>query len=39
MFLSVHTIAFHLRRIFCKLDVASRAQLASLAADKARAPD
>ena len=26
MFLSVHTIAFHLRRIFCKLDLTSRVQ-------------
>ncbi len=39
MFLSSHTVAFHLRRIFCKLDVVSRAQLASLAADKARTAD
>ncbi len=39
MFLSSHTVAFHLRRIFCKLDVVSRVQLASLAADKARAAD
>jgi DNA-binding CsgD family transcriptional regulator len=36
MFLSVHTIAFHLRRVFCKLDVSSRVQLASLAAEQAR---
>jgi DNA-binding CsgD family transcriptional regulator len=36
MFLSSHTVAFHLRRIFCKLDVVSRAQLASLATDRAR---
>jgi len=36
MFLSVHTIAFHLRRVFCKLDVSSRVQLASLAAGQAR---
>ena len=35
MFLSVHTIAFHLRRVFCKLDVTSRVQLASLAAERA----
>ena len=39
MFLSSHTVAFHLRRIFCKLDVVSRVQVASLAADKARAAD
>jgi DNA-binding CsgD family transcriptional regulator len=36
MFLSVHTIAFHLRRVFCKLDVSSRVQLASLAAEQVR---
>lgn len=36
MFLSVHTIAFHLRRVFCKLDVSSRVQLAGLAAGQAR---
>jgi DNA-binding CsgD family transcriptional regulator len=35
MFLSVHTIAFHLRRVFCKLDVTSRVQLARLAAEQA----
>ena len=35
MFLSVHTIAFHLRRVFCKLDVTSRVQLARLAAERA----
>jgi len=35
MFLSVHTIAFHLRRVFCKLDVSSRVQLASMAAEQA----
>ena len=28
MFLSTHTIAFHLRHIFWKLDVSSRVQLA-----------
>jgi DNA-binding CsgD family transcriptional regulator len=39
MFLSSHTVAFHLRRTFCKLDVVSRAQLAGLAASKARTAD
>jgi len=34
MFLSTHTIAFHLRRVFCKLDLTSRVQLASLAAER-----
>jgi DNA-binding CsgD family transcriptional regulator len=38
MFLSVHTIAFHLRRVFCKLDVSSRVQLASLAAEQDGSP-
>jgi DNA-binding CsgD family transcriptional regulator len=36
MFLSVHTIAFHLRRVFGKLDVSSRVQLASLATEQVR---
>jgi DNA-binding CsgD family transcriptional regulator len=35
MFLSTHTIAFHLRHIFWKLDVSSRVQLARLAAERA----
>lgn len=39
LFLSSHTVAFHLRRVFCKLEVVSRAQLASLATDKARTAD
>lgn len=34
MFLSVHTVAFHLRHIFCKLDLTSRVQLASLVAQQ-----
>ena len=32
VFLSAHTVAFHLRHIFWKLDVSSRVQLARLAA-------
>ena len=36
MYLSIHTIAFHLRRIYCKLDVTSRVQLATLATERAR---
>ena len=36
MYLSIHTIAFHLRRIYCKLDLSSRVQLATLAAERAR---
>lgn len=40
MFLSAHTIAFHLRHIFWKLGVGSRVQLARLAAEGlAVAPD
>ena len=36
MFLSSHTIAFHLRHVFWKLDVSSRVQLARLAAERVR---
>jgi DNA-binding CsgD family transcriptional regulator len=35
MFLSVHTIAFHLHHVFCKLDINSRVQLAGLVAEHA----
>ena len=35
MFLSSHTVAFHLRHVFWKLDVSSRVQLARLAAERA----
>jgi DNA-binding CsgD family transcriptional regulator len=34
MFLSTHTVAFHLRHIYWKLDVTSRVQLARLSAGK-----
>jgi len=34
MFLSRHTVSFHLRSIFRKLDVSSRVQLARVAADR-----
>jgi DNA-binding CsgD family transcriptional regulator len=36
MFLSVHTIAFHLRHVYCKLDITSRVQLAGMVAEQAR---
>jgi DNA-binding CsgD family transcriptional regulator len=36
MFLSTHTVAFHLRHIFWKLDVSSRVQLTRLAAERVR---
>jgi DNA-binding CsgD family transcriptional regulator len=35
VFLSTHTVAFHLRHIYWKLNVGSRVQLARLAADRA----
>jgi DNA-binding CsgD family transcriptional regulator len=34
MFLSSHTVAFHLRHVFCKLGVSSRVQLARMAAEE-----
>ena len=34
MFLSTHTIAFHLRHIFWKLGITSRVQLAWIAAEQ-----
>jgi DNA-binding CsgD family transcriptional regulator len=36
MFLSSHTVAFHLRHVFWKLDVSSRVQLTRLAAERPR---
>jgi DNA-binding CsgD family transcriptional regulator len=35
MFLSAHTIAFHLRHVYWKLDITSRVQLAALVAERA----
>ncbi|MGV9325171.1 helix-turn-helix domain-containing protein [Streptosporangium sandarakinum] len=39
MFVSEHTVAFHLRQIFRKLGVRSRVELARLAALSAAGPD
>jgi DNA-binding CsgD family transcriptional regulator len=36
VFLSTHTVAFHLRHIFWKLSITSRVQLARIAAEQAR---
>ena len=36
MFISVHTVAFHLRQIFRKLSIRSRVELARLAAEQTR---
>jgi DNA-binding CsgD family transcriptional regulator len=38
VFLSTHTVAFHLRHIFWKLGITSRVQLARIAAEQATAP-
>jgi DNA-binding CsgD family transcriptional regulator len=35
IFLSTHTVAFHLRHVFWKLGVSSRVQLARMAAERA----
>jgi DNA-binding CsgD family transcriptional regulator len=37
LFLSAHTVAFHLRHIFWKLDIGSRVQLARIVAEQAPA--
>jgi DNA-binding CsgD family transcriptional regulator len=37
MFISVHTIAFHLRQVFRKLSVSSRVELTRLAVERAQA--
>jgi DNA-binding CsgD family transcriptional regulator len=34
VFLSTHTVAFHLRHIFWKLSITSRVQLARIAAEQ-----
>jgi DNA-binding CsgD family transcriptional regulator len=38
MFLSLHTVAFHLRHVFWKLGVSSRVQLTRLSAERAPEP-
>jgi DNA-binding CsgD family transcriptional regulator/tetratricopeptide (TPR) repeat protein len=38
MFISVHTVAFHLRQVFRKLAISSRVELARIAVDEGTAP-
>lgn len=36
LFISTHTVAFHLHRVFCKLGIRSRVDLAQIALEHAR---
>jgi DNA-binding CsgD family transcriptional regulator len=36
LFISTHTVAFHLRQLFCKLGIRSRVDLARIALEHAR---
>jgi DNA-binding CsgD family transcriptional regulator len=38
MFLSPHTVVFHLRQVFRKLEISSRVELTRLAAERALTP-
>jgi DNA-binding CsgD family transcriptional regulator len=39
MFISVRTVAFHLRQVFRKLGISSRVELARIAVGQGRAPE
>ncbi len=38
LFISTHTVAFHLRQVFCKLGIRSRVDLARIALEHAPGP-